>query len=58
VLASVVQGDAVNCNTTTRSGADPASKVKGGDFRLIFGGQVPLWVHYCKRDEAFFITLL
>ena len=41
------------------TGADPASKFRGrGAISMIFGSQVSLQVHYCKRDEAYFITLL
>jgi len=31
-------------------GADPASKFRGV-ISVIFGSQVSLWCHYCKRDE-------
>ena len=34
-----------------RTGADPASNVVEA-ISVIFGSQVSLWVHYCKRDEA------
>ena len=30
----------------------------GRAISMIFGSQVSLQVHYCKRDEAYFITLL
>jgi len=41
------------------TGADPASAVKeGGGISVIFGSQISLRVHYCKRDEAYFTTLL
>ena len=30
----------------------------GGEISLIFGSQVSLRVHCCKRDEAYFTTLL
>jgi len=39
------------------TGADPASKFRGR-FQWIFASQVSLWVHYCKRDEVHFTTLL
>jgi len=37
---------------------DPASKVKRGAILVIFGSHVSLWVHYCKRDEVYFTTLM
>jgi len=39
-------------------GADPASKVGGGAISAIFGSLVSLRVHYCKRDEVYFTTVL
>jgi len=39
------------------TGADPASAVRGV-ISVIFGCQVSLRVHYCKRDEVCFTTLL
>ena len=36
--------------------ADPASKFRGGDFYLVVKSH--LRVHYCKRDEVYFTTLL
>ena len=41
----------------TFPGADPASKFRGA-ISVIFGTQVSLWVHYCKRDKVNFTTLL
>ena len=37
--------------------ADPARNVRG-TISVIFGNQVFLRVHYCKRDEVRFTTLL
>jgi len=39
------------------TGADPASAVRGV-ISVIFGCQVSLRIHYCKRDEVYFTTLL
>jgi len=36
---------------------DPASKVKG-EISVIIGGQISIRVHYSKRDEAYFTTLI
>jgi len=47
-------------HTTVReplAGADPASKFRGA-ISIIFGSHVSLRVHYCKRDEVYFTTLL
>jgi len=41
-----------------QTGADPASKFKGRGISVIFGGQVSLCIHYCKKDEVYFTTLL
>jgi len=30
----------------------------GGTISVIFGSQISLRVHYCKRDEVYFTTLL
>ena len=38
--------------------ADPASKFRGGAILVIFGSQVSLRVHYCRRHEVYFTTLL
>jgi len=38
--------------------ADPTSKISGEAILVIFGSYVSLRVHYCKRDEAYFTTLL
>jgi len=38
-------------------GANPASML-GGTISVIFGSQVSLQVHYCRRDEAYFATQL
>ena len=42
----------------SKPGVDPASKVSGGAISVIFGSQVSLRAHYCKRDEVYFTTLL
>jgi len=39
------------------TGADPASEFKGATS-VIFDIEVSLRVHYCKRDEVYFTTLL
>jgi len=36
----------------TISRVDPANKVRGRVISVIFGGQVSLQVHYCKRDKV------
>jgi len=41
-----------------RAGADPASKVMGGAISVIFASQVSYQVCYCKRNKAYFETLL
>jgi len=43
------------CNVGSE--ADPASKL-GGTISAIFGSQVSLQVHYCKRHKVYFATLL
>ena len=35
-----------------------ANMALGGEISVIFGGQVSSCVHYCKRDEVYFTTLL
>jgi len=40
------------------SKADPVSKFRGGVILAIFGNQVSLQIHYYKRDEVYFTTLL
>jgi len=45
-----------SCNVH-RADADPASKVRG-EISVIFGSQVSWQVHYCKRGEVYFTTLL
>ena len=40
----------------TAAGADPASMVKEGE--RFSNSQVSVRVHYCKRDEVYFTTLL
>jgi len=42
----------------SETGAESASKVRGGAISVIYGCQVSLRVHYCKRDEVYFTTLL
>ena len=44
-------------STQVNSGVDLASKISGA-ISVIFGNQVSLRVHYCKRDEVHFTTLL
>jgi len=39
--------------------ANPVRNFRGGGaIALKFGGQVSLRVHYCKRDEVHFVTVL
>jgi len=45
-------------NSTTESGADPASKFRGGAISVIYGSQDLLRVHCCKTDEIYFTTQL
>ena len=40
------------------SGAGPASHFRGGAISGIFASQVSVCVHYCKKDEVYFTTLL
>jgi len=46
--------------TVGGAGADPLVSLggRGGAISVIFGNQVLLRVHYRKRDEVFFTTLL
>jgi len=43
--------------TQFNAGADPTSKFRRA-ISVIFGIQVSLRVHYCKRDEVYFTTLM
>ena len=36
-----------------KAGASPANKFGGEAISVIFGSQVSLRVHYCKRDEVY-----
>jgi len=38
-----------------KPGADPASQVRG-TISVIFGSQVSLLVHYCKRDDILYTS--
>jgi len=42
---------------TSDEGPDPASNFRGA-ISATFGSQVSLCVHYWKRDEVYFTTLL
>jgi len=41
-----------------RSGAGPASNVRGGKVSVKFGSEASLRFHYGKRDKVYFTTLL
>jgi len=45
------------CWSPQWSRADPASKFRGA-ISVLFGSQVSLRVHVCKRDEVYLTTLL
>ena len=55
-LGKVFQAGCFNL-AQMKAEANPASKVKGA-ISVTFGSQVSLRVHYCKRDEVYFTTLL
>jgi len=55
LVSLLIKDDSIREAST---GADPASKFRGGrDFRNI-GSQVSQRLPYCKRDEAYFTTML
>jgi len=45
-------------NSLNQQGTDPASNLRGGTISAIFGSQASSFVHYCKRDEVYFTTVL
>ena len=40
------------------AGAGPANEFRGGAISVIFGSQVSLRIHFCKRDGVYLTTLL
>ena len=58
VCQSNISLTAVETNFRQHQGRIQPVRLGGGTISVIFAGPVPLWVHYCERDEVYFTTLL